>query len=93
MAAEDYEYSPDEVERAFERAGGCCECCGKSLSFGNSRRNPGRGSWEAHHGNRWTPVILCVGEPENCHLNCGHDGDYHNEGVTPRTHKGGGYIR
>jgi hypothetical protein len=22
------------------------------------------------------PVILCSGSVENCHLNCGHDGDY-----------------
>lgn len=86
-------FDSDEVERAFERAGGLCECCGKSLSFENSRRSGVWGRWEAHHGSRASPVILCVGDPENCHLNCGHDGDWANEGITPRVHKGGGYVR
>lgn len=93
MAPQEYEYSSDEIEAAFESADGCCECCGKTLSYGNSRKRRGRGAWEAHHGSRYDPVILCVGEPENCHLNCGHDGDFHIEGITPRVHKGGGYVR
>jgi len=83
-----YEFTPDEVERAFDDADQRCECCAKQLSWGNSRANPGRGQWEAHHGSRNTPVILCTGEPENCHLNCGHDGDFRNPGVTPRVHRG-----
>jgi hypothetical protein len=87
--SDDYEYSSDEIERAFVRAGGCCECCGKRLVWEHSRSNPGQGGWEAHHGGRYSPVILCTGEPENCHLNCGHDGDFQNLGMTPRTHKGG----
>jgi hypothetical protein len=84
-----YEFSEEEKEKAFYAAGGQCECCGKQLGFGNSRANPGRGQWEAHHGGRETPVILCTGEPENCHLNCGHDGNFQNIGITPRVHKGG----
>jgi len=87
--ANSYEFSPDEIEKAFMAAGGACECCGKSLCWDNSRANPGRGQWEAHHGSRETPVVLCTGEPENCHLNCGHNGDFRNEGITPRVHKGG----
>jgi hypothetical protein len=85
----EYEFSQDEIEAAFDDAGGKCECCGKQLAFGNSRRTGGRGAWEAHHGSRASPVVLCTGEPENCHLNCGHDGDYQNVGITPRAHKGG----
>ena len=85
--ADSYEFTPDEIERAFDDAGQTCECCGKQLTWGNSRANPGRGQWEAHHGSRNTPVILCTGEPENCHLNCGHYGDFGNLGVTPRVHK------
>lgn len=84
--ADDYEFTADEIERAFDQAGGKCECCGKKLSWGTSRANPGRGQWEAHHGSRSSPVILCTGDPENCHLNCGHAGDYQNPGVTPRVH-------
>ena len=88
--ASDYEFSKDEIERAFESAGGACECCGKKLGWPNSRQTPGGwGAWEAHHGSRVSPVVLCTAEPENCHLNCGHDGDYQNPGITPRTHKGG----
>ncbi len=88
-------FSEEEIERAFDIARGYCECCEKKLSWGNrSNRSADHrtgvwGRWEAHHGSRPEPVILCVGEPECCHLNCGHDGSYHNEGITPRVHKGG----
>jgi hypothetical protein len=87
------EFTPEEIEEAFERAGAMCECCHKDLSFKHSRKDPGRGQWEPHHRSRLTPVILCTGEPENCHLNCGHNGDFYNSGITPRVHKGGGYVR
>jgi hypothetical protein len=86
---DDYEFTPQEIEEAWIRADGHCECCGKELVWEHSRSVPGRGAWEAHHGSRDSPVILCTGEPENCHLYCGHDGDFNNPGVTPRTHKGG----
>ncbi len=86
-------FDGDEIEAAFDEADGYCECCGKKLSWENSRRAGTWGRWEAHHGSRPSPVILCVGEPENCHLYCGHDGDWGNEGITPRVHKGGGFDR
>jgi len=81
-----YEFSLDEIEKAFDSAGSRCECCGKALAWPNSPLSGGRGQWAAHHGSRSTPVILCTGGVENCHLNCGHDG---NPGITPRVHKGG----
>lgn len=84
--AYDYEFTPIEVEEAFDKAQGECECCGKQLSWSRSRGNPGRGQWEAHHGSRTSPVILCTGGPENCDLNCGHAGFYPNRGITPRVH-------
>jgi hypothetical protein len=84
-----YEFTPAEIEAAFDRAGGSCECCGKVLARSNSRASGGRGQWEAHHGSRSTPVILCTGGVENCHFNCGHDGHWGNPGVTPRVHRGG----
>ncbi len=84
-----YEFTEDEIEKAFDNANDQCDCCGKVLTWKNQGRDMGRGSWEAHHGGRYTPVILCTGEPENCHLNCGHNGDYQNPGITPRVHKGG----
>ena len=86
---DDYEFTPEEVERAFDKTGGYCECCGKALSWGNSRANPGHGQWEAHHGSRKTPVILCTGGKEKCHFYCGHNGNYQKKGITPRVHKGG----
>ncbi len=89
---DEYEFTIEEVELAWNKCDGCCECCGKLLTWANRGRN-GRGSWEAHHGSRSTPVILCTSEPENCHLHCGHDGDYNNIGITPRVHKGGVYVR
>ena len=83
-----YEFTAEEIEKAFDLAGDQCECCGKRLTWQNSRANGGPGKWEAHHGGRSTPVILCTGGPENCHLNCGHDGHWGNRGITPRFHRG-----
>jgi len=83
-----YEFTAAEIEVAFDLAGGMCECCGKTLSWWNSRASGGRGQWEAHHGSRSTPVILCTGDEENCHFYCGHDGHWGNRGITPRVHKG-----
>lgn len=88
-----YEFTIDEVVRAFVLAESRCHCCRKRLAWGSSRANPGRGAWEAHHGNREAPVVLCTTEPENCHLNCGHGGNFGNDGITPRVHRGGGYVR
>jgi hypothetical protein len=87
----DYEFDDPEIIKAFERADERCECpeCRKRLSKFNQGRGSGWGAWEAHHGGREAPVILCTGEPENCHLNCGHGGHWHNVGITPRVHRGG----
>ena len=76
----DDEFAPSEIEKAYERVDGRCECCGKHLSWSNSRGKPGRGAWEAHHGGRSSPVILCVA----CHLNYGHKGNFQNRGITPK---------
>jgi len=86
---EDYEFTQEAIVRAWEKAEGYCECCGKQLVWKNNRATGGKGQWEAHHGSRKSPVILCTGGPENCHLSCGHNGDYQNKGITPRVHKGG----
>jgi hypothetical protein len=43
-----YEFTAAEIEAAFDRAGGECECCGKVLVWSNSRARGGRGQWEAH---------------------------------------------
>lgn len=87
--ADEYEFTTEEKETAFDDACGRCECCCKQLSWLNSPVTGGRGQWAAHHGSRDTSVILCTGKPENCHLNCGHDGDWQNPGITHRVHKGG----
>jgi hypothetical protein len=75
-----YEFFPKEIERAFDRADGHCDCCGKELAWQNSRTGRGRGAHEAHHGSRETPVILCI----HCRLECGHAGHRGTPGITPR---------
>jgi hypothetical protein len=69
-----YEFSPEEIEGAFDRTDGYCECCGKELAWQNSRAD------EAHRGGRKTPVILCI----HCRLECGHDGHCANPGIAAR---------
>ena len=63
FVADEYEFDPDEVVAAFERAGGECECCRKALAWANSRRTGGWGAWEAHHGSHASPVVLCTVSP------------------------------
>src|SRR5260370_13101909 len=82
-----YEFTAEEIEAAFDYACSACECCGKALTWSNSRsRGGGRGQWEAPHGSRFKPEIFCCGGGENCHLNCGHYGHYGNPAITPRSH-------
>lgn len=78
-------FKDDDVKWQFYvMAKGQCECCQKELVWEN--RDKGQeGAWHAHHVN---PVnknnndlisnmaILCINEPENCHLNQGHGGNY-----------------
>ena len=78
-----------EIEQAFKAASEKCECCGKQLHWEKSQANPGHGQWEAHRGERTSPVILCAGGSENCHLNCGHEGNFQNPGILPQAHKAG----
>lgn len=80
-------FTPAEVLRAWQLAEGRCECCGKKLSFSSQGKEDSRSPWEAHRvGGRSLPVILCIGGPENCHLNCGHRGNYERRGITPTEH-------
>lgn len=76
------------VEKAWGRAGGGCEGCGKQLVWSNCGRSR-RGCWEPHHilpetqggGNSAANcAILCTGGGENCHLTAGHDGVYAQQG-------------
>lgn len=80
----------DKILRFFHYAEGKCECCGKQLVYENQQ--PGlTGAWHAHHV---VPInireddsihnmsVLCINDPENCHLNQGHGGNYSN--VQPR---------
>ena len=67
-------FSKEVAEKAFDNAGGVCECartshknhpgkeCGKTLSKENQGRETGWGAWEAHHKD---------GNPDNNELsNC-----------------------
>ena len=55
-------FSEETVKKAFDNAGGKCECrrtshkhpyvrCGKLLVWENRGRGSGKGCWEAHHKN------------------------------------------
>jgi hypothetical protein len=85
---DDYGFSEDEIFDAVEKAEYLCECCGKNLARMEKRGTARNGQWAAHHGSRFSPVILCNGGKEKCHLLCGHNGNFNNPGITPRTHKG-----
>lgn len=65
-----------------------CDCCGKLLSFEDRGNHDSIFAWQAHFIEGWdAPLILCLGEPENCHLNCGHLGDYGHSAVFPEEHR------
>lgn len=81
-------FSWDTIERAWDRQGGVCAGCGKTLVWAN-RDYGTRGAWHAHHrkpvvydGSDYLSncVLLCV-NPPNCHLYLGHGGDYANRVV------------
>jgi hypothetical protein len=78
-------------EAAFARQNGRCGFCGKSLSFEKYEVGDW-GAWAAHHidgdpnNNRLSNcVCLCVNQPENCHLNIGHHGDFNGPYVASRS--------
>jgi hypothetical protein len=76
---------PDSVidEAWIRQSGKCAKCC-KDLTRMN-RDYGAVGAWHAHHR---TPVhlggadtlqncvIFCINEPENCHFNVGHSGNW-----------------
>jgi hypothetical protein len=82
------QFTPEEKLSAFVNANNKCVCCQKSLNITLNGRNAGEGCWEAHHdrvsGEPHTPIILCANEPDSCHLECGHLGDYGNTGIFPK---------
>ncbi len=78
-------FSDEDVEKRFYNyAKGKCECCKKELVWGN--RDKGlKGAWHAHHviprriktdDSISNMAILCINDPENCHFNQGHGGNY-----------------
>jgi len=81
-------FSWDVIERAWDRQGGLCAGCGKTLVWDNKDRGT-RGAWQAHHrkpisyeGSDYLSncVLLCINTP-CCHLNIGHNGNYSNRVV------------
>jgi hypothetical protein len=76
------------VEVFYFTAKGRCECCGKTVKFEDRGKRNSIMAWEAHLIPGWdAPLILCLGEPESCHLNCGHNGDYKNPAAFPEVHR------
>ena len=77
------------LKRFKEYAQGYCECCGKRITKYKRGKSHGIDSWEAHHAFPDRPVTLeniriYCSYGRNCHLYCGHDGDYNNKGILPR---------
>lgn len=75
---------------AFERQNGLCGACGKALKWECFERGD-RGAWTAHHidanpnnNTLSNCVCLCVNEPEDCHLNYAHHGDYNGSYLAPK---------
>jgi len=69
-------FPESELKKAWERAGGRCECtrtthsnhrgkCDKQLVWENHGRGEGRGAWEAHHITAGGPSIA-----SNCEILC-----------------------
>ena len=70
----------DVIESAWDRQGGNCASCCKTLAV-NNRDYGTYGAWHTHHrkplseggtDTLWNCVILCINEPENCHFKVGH---------------------
>ena len=74
-------FSREIIAAAWDRQGGKCAYCGKTLNFTN--RDSGEfGAWHPHHrkpeyisgtDTLQNCVILCI-NPPNCHFNIGHGG-------------------
>jgi hypothetical protein len=69
-------------EERFKRQGGRCALCGKRLVLENYEKGE-ENAWASHHidGDSSNNVIdncavVCINEPENCHLNSAHTGDF-----------------
>ena len=78
-------FSIEDIKDRFDNyAKEKCECCKKELVWEN--RDKGlKGAWHAHHvipkrikndDSISNMAILCINEPENCHFNQGHGGNY-----------------
>jgi hypothetical protein len=78
-------FTAEDVKDVFyNRAKEKCECCKKDIVFTNRDKGQ-KGAWHAHHkvpkrnridDSKNNMAILCVNDPENCHLNQGHGGSY-----------------
>lgn len=77
-----------EYER-FDRQGGRCALCGKALVRANFDKGD-RGAWHAHHiDGDWqynalaNCAVVCINNPENCHLNVAHGGNFRTGPLAP----------
>lgn len=77
--------------RRFHAQGGLCALCGKRLRLYNFQRGD-QGAWNAHHmDGDWTNntlgncAVVCINEPENCHLRVAHGGDFANGPLAARS--------
>lgn len=75
-------FPKDIMEERFNRQQRKCALCNKDITFENYDYGT-RGAWHAHHidgdqqnNNLSNCACVCINDPENCHLNIAHGGDF-----------------
>ncbi|MFA5478822.1 MAG: hypothetical protein WC002_01040 [Candidatus Muiribacteriota bacterium] len=60
-------FSNDTIQKAWKKAGGKCEECGRSLVFTHLEKSGERGAWNTHNK---TGLIVGPDTPSNCAILC-----------------------
>lgn len=78
------------VER-FDKQNAQCALCDKEIVWLNTKKGE-KGAWAAHHidGDADNNVLsncacVCINDPQNCHLNIAHSGDFKDGELAPKS--------
>ena len=79
-----------EYDRLYKQAGKCA-ACGDPLTK-ESRTKGEQGAWQAHHidgdpdnNDLSNCTVLCINDPNSCHLNVGHSGNFDGGELAPKS--------